>query len=611
MDEIYEKLENISLTSKSTFEVRNFLNQTKFDLIEKNRLSEAEMIQWETDTFLFNINKNKLSGCFIGTDEKGLQTEYPSLKIYSKKIFNYLKERLSSCKSPFLKSRYGHFLWLSPAKNISFAIVAVDSYLECIPLIERLDLNYPEKYFGLQLIDTLQNLFTLSSSINYRVAEVKSEVQRIVKNYSLDSDSSFAMRLDLTKLMLENKKFSNEDFKGVCGVLEKLVVIKSKNDREQAITILQQIIKIRKKLGLKYDNYKRKIGNLWYLKSKEEGLVNIVACKFLENAIYHYKIAKDKNRIEFLQKRYNKLKKDIQLFQFGEEIDVSEYHKNFDIISTGISSQNTESIISILMLDDSLLPSYSKLEQQVEDEKGKYLFKELFSNSIIDANGNTVQHYDDESEKKYFDILQNYNYHIQIITLPLFHHIFYECVKKQKLSAKSILQYLYDHSWLGVELELSTTGQREKAYNWLSLIAPALNEFFINIEFYLTNPKSFPNFILCIDSLSTKIEGIVRDICEFKGVIPFEFKVDHKGRTISFQKDIHKLLNEEEIVSLISKDDLLLLKYVLIEKAGYNLRHKVAHSLMTFDEYNVGQMFLLIICVLKLGKYDFTKKTKI
>ncbi len=104
---------------------------------------------------------------------------------------------------------------------------------------------------------------------------------------------------------------------------------------------------------------------------------------------------------------------------------------------------------------------------------------------------------------------------------------------------------------------------------------------------------------------------MVRDICEFKGIIPFEFKIDYQGRTISFQKDIHKLLNEEEIVNLISKDDLLLLKYVLIEKAGYNLRHKVAHSLMTFDEYNIGQMFLLIICVLKLGKYNFTKKNKI
>lgn len=609
MEEIYNELENLSLISKSTFELRDYLNKIKFDFIDKNRLKEAKIIQWEIDTFLFNINKNKLSGCFFGTNDKGLQSQYPSLQTYSDEIYNYIKERLNSCKSPFLKIRYSHLLWLSPVKNISFARSAVEAYLESIPIIEKLDLTYPEKYHGLQLLDVLQNLFALSTSINYKVDDVKFEIKRIVKNYSLDSTSSYVMRLDITKLMLENKKFFNiKDFSGICPVIEKLVVKKSVEDKEHAITLLNQLVKIKKRLNQKSEVYERKIGNLWYLKSKEEGQINIIACKFLENAIYQYKKIKDKKRIDFLQKKYNALKKNIQLIQFGEEIDVSDYHKNFANISSEISSYSTESIISTLMHDDSLFPKYNQMEQQVENEKGKYLFKELFSNSVLDTNGNTVQHFDDETEKKYFDILQNYNYHIQIITLPLLQHIFYECAKKQKLSAKSILQYLYDNSWYGTELELSTTGQREKPYNWLSLIAPAFNEFFVNLQFYFTNPQSFPNFILCIDSLSTKIEGIVRDICEFKGIIPFEFKIDNKGRTISFQKDIHKLLNEDEIVNLISKDDLLLLKYVLIEKAGYNLRHKIAHSLMTFHEYNIGQMFLLIVCVLKLGKYNFTKK---
>jgi len=47
------------------------------------------------------------------------------------------------------------------------------------------------------------------------------------------------------------------------------------------------------------------------------------------------------------------------------------------------------------------------------------------------------------------------------------------------------------------------------------------------------------------------------------------------------------------------------LKFLLVEKAGYNLRHKVAHSLMLFQEYNINYMHLLILAILKLGKYDF------
>jgi hypothetical protein len=52
---------------------------------------------------------------------------------------------------------------------------------------------------------------------------------------------------------------------------------------------------------------------------------------------------------------------------------------------------------------------------------------------------------------------------------------------------------------------------------------------------------------------------------------------------------------------------LLLFKYVLVEKAGLNLRHKIAHCLMSFPEYNTTYMHLLILVLMKLGKYDFVK----
>lgn len=609
MNEIYEDLEILSLTSKSNFELKDFLNNAKNNIIDNNQLENIKLLEWEISIFLFNINKNKLKGCFFGTDEKGLQTEYPTLNLYTPEAFEYIKERAVNCHSPFLKSRYSHFLWLSPEKNIKYARLAIDSYLLSISKIEELDNKFPDKYYGLNLLATLLNLFPLATSINYKVENVKSEIKRILLNYPLDESSSYVMRLDLTQLMLDNKKFFiPKDFKNIVAILEKLVVNKSTNDKEHAIVILKQIISVKKRLNQKSEKYEKKIGYLWYKKSIEKDQLNIVACKFLENSITQYKKLKDTKKINFLQKKYNNLKKDIELIPIGEEIEISEHYRNFRKIAQSLSIQSTESIIHFLMNDNSLLPIYEQIEQQVDSQKGKYLFKELFSNSIIDSYGNTVQHFDDETEKKYFDILQFYNYDVQIFRLPFLQQIFYECVKKQKLDAKKILHYLYSNSWLGVEFEISTNNQRKTPYNWLSLVAPSLNEFFVNLEFHLINPTLSQNFILCVDSLSTKIEGLIRDICEFNGIVPFEFKQDHKGRNISFQKDIHKLLNEKEIIDLISKDDLLLLKYTLIEKAGLNLRHKVAHSLMKYEEYNIGQMFLLIICVLKLGKYNFTKK---
>jgi hypothetical protein len=82
---------------------------------------------------------------------------------------------------------------------------------------------------------------------------------------------------------------------------------------------------------------------------------------------------------------------------------------------------------------------------------------------------------------------------------------------------------------------------------------------------------------------------------------------DIKGRSVSREKDIHALLYEDKVADLFDKNDLLFFKFLLIEKAGFNLRHKVAHSLMMFQEYGVNQMCLLLLALLRLGKYDFVK----
>jgi hypothetical protein len=104
-----------------------------------------------------------------------------------------------------------------------------------------------------------------------------------------------------------------------------------------------------------------------------------------------------------------------------------------------------------------------------------------------------------------------------------------------------------------------------------------------------------------------KLEGLLRDLCEFKNIKTFNFINDKSDRKIAREKDINMLLHEGGIKKLINEDDLLFLKYLLVEKGGKNLRHKIAHSLIKYDEYNFNTMNLLILALLKLGKYDFIR----
>jgi hypothetical protein len=45
-----------------------------------------------------------------------------------------------------------------------------------------------------------------------------------------------------------------------------------------------------------------------------------------------------------------------------------------------------------------------------------------------------------------------------------------------------------------------------------------------------------------------------------------------------------------------------------VEKAGYYLRHKIAHSLMIANEYGIDYSHLLFLILLKIGMFDFKKK---
>lgn len=130
------------------------------------------------------------------------------------------------------------------------------------------------------------------------------------------------------------------------------------------------------------------------------------------------------------------------------------------------------------------------------------------------------------------------------------------------------------------------------------------------MHYFFLNPNERPNLVLPIDSLTLKMEGMLRDLCEFSGVATFFQTSDKKGRPIVREKDLHALLYEDKIKELFDEDDLLLFKYLLVEKAGLNLRHRIAHSLLYFQEYNLDIMHLLIIALLRIGKYDFLKEDK-
>lgn len=73
------------------------------------------------------------------------------------------------------------------------------------------------------------------------------------------------------------------------------------------------------------------------------------------------------------------------------------------------------------------------------------------------------------------------------------------------------------------------------------------------------------------------------------------------------KKSIDDLLRNEVLEKLFNENELLFFKFLLIEKSGYNYRHQVAHSLLQYRDYNIGIAHLLLLVLLRIGKFDFSK----
>lgn len=272
-----------------------------------------------------------------------------------------------------------------------------------------------------------------------------------------------------------------------------------------------------------------------------------------------------------------------------------------------IAKSSSSEIITYLTISDEIVPTYQSLVDAASDPKASSVFLDLIPVSPIDQSGNTPEHFVDDEEKARYKILTQYN-HAMRLRMVFIRAVFLEVSKAGKLSYDIMYEHLKSNSWLGRPITLKSPSGNEVVHNWLDQVSPSLFEYFYQIDHSIQSGTKYPNLVLCIDSLTLKLEGILRDICTITKIPTFYQVKDRKGRDVTREKDINALLHEDKVVELLPIDDLQFLRYVLVEKMGFNLRHKVAHCLLNRNEYVLEYIHLLILCLLKLGNFVSDEK---
>ncbi len=607
---LYNDLEKNALNYKFPNQIANLFQKLRDIKYKEKKFNEAEKAQWEMDFFNFVIEDGNIKPLIIQTNEKGDLIEYPSLARFDEKTCKYLINRLKNTSNSLLKARYGIILWCSPKKHGKYGKISVDSNLNLIKFYEDKDKKEPSNHYGLDIITTLKNAYIIAINIKYKEDKVKSEIIRLVKIFNSKSTSSFALRAGLIVLMLNDKKnFLKNDFKGIEKICWQTsqALVKSGNIHN-SIRMLELGERIDKKLGDKNHEWRKKIAEFYeMLMNQSEKGNNLAALSFCQNALQNYKSLKMNEKIKEMENKYSELKKSMKFKEIKTEVDLSGHIQKCKEVAKRIVQKDSDEIIKILMHDNNILPKYNDMERLAEEVDKSAVLQQIIPVEIVDQGGHPSQHFFGYDEKKYFGILQQYDMELKLNKNFLIREIIFAAVKENKFSYDILLDFLYRSSWYGKDIS-KTIGGETITYNWLNLIDPSFREYFNQILHYFINEKNYPNMVLCIDSLVLKMEGLLRDMCQFLGITTFYTTTDIKGRNIVREKDIHTLLYEKQIKEFFNKDDLLFLRFLLVEKAGYNLRHRIAHALMSYREYNIDYMHLLLLALLRLGKYKFVKK---
>ncbi len=260
---------------------------------------------------------------------------------------------------------------------------------------------------------------------------------------------------------------------------------------------------------------------------------------------------------------------------------------------------DSNSILYYFTNDSPLFPDIQKtLKTATEAYNSSFLSAIATTQFDINANIKTLS----EQESIDNEVYKTYLMSFGLSVLPTFVRVISNGVINGKLSYNHVYNFLLQYSWYGQKfpkMKMRINSKNDIDYNWLSLLAPALHNFLTQIEtsILLKSYTRFSNWILCIDSLTLKFEGALRDFIRLTGTSTSKIK-DEETREMLLED----LLNSSAAKELFTENDLALFKFVFTKK-GDNIRNNVAHCFYHSDDYSFDKICRIFICILRLGKY--------
>ena len=156
-----------------------------------------------------------------------------------------------------------------------------------------------------------------------------------------------------------------------------------------------------------------------------------------------------------------------------------------------------------------------------------------------------------------------------------------------------MITYL-NKSWLGQPRIQVNAALNESNESWLDNLKPSLRILCRELSKETMRENYKGDYVCCLDSLTMKLEGCLRDIARAKGL-----KTMDENNNEILLDGLLKQLDE----STIPHKTQLLLNAILTHE-GINLRNKYAHGFSSLADYNSKNAIMLVHCLLRLSAIE-------
>jgi len=595
----YDK--NVLLLKKNHELLEPLLNYKE----KTNSDDEKQKLQWEVEANLFDFYGGRLfSFSTSNGKEVGEISEYPQLNEYQNTAFDYLINRAINTESVYLKARYNLLLWHSILKKNN--TYAKNSSINYIATIEECVSKLKEEIEYSYLIGRIiENLYSIVNECKQNIEETKA----ITKQLLFSEDLNFWAKHGIIEDMLKYPKiFKTIDFTDTLPIFTNQIDVANENvdDFNLVNYHLPTAIKVAQKLKSDVKIWYEEIGNR-YLR---------LADREVEENRYWIKLDYYRAAIEAYLKCGNVEKKttvEQQYFELKPKVKLDEYRIDFDeeTIAKLKDSQDEIKKFALSLLKNSpelnyfnlsngkYFPKIDDVRNAIKNKENSFL--EFVTTLQFDRNKNISREVPEQ--KEYKKILEEYGNRINETFLPFLHYFFVNGIKSGHITAKNLIRFLATNTWIGKPYFTTDLGGNLNESNWIYQIAPSIAEFYHQVLAWGESKYYTPNFILCLDSLTLKIEGLFRNFSERLNVST------SKGKRKGVQEALaHDIIDNEVIRKYFNEEDRLLFDYVFSNNGGLNLRNNVAHCFYSEKEYHPDKMFLLITVLLIQGKYDIKTK---